>query len=453
MTAQEAATRLFDTTFLLGRLRRGKALERLLESGTAEAAVVLAAAVEKGAPEAGRILGRLLGLRPDRNPDLWAGLWAYWRGKRYGPLATAVGGGSAAARRQLADALSAMPVDDQGNDTVFALWLRLDDEGLAKVIEKQQRRASSLEMDALFGLCRGDAQRYLALDDPDQGIFQKAYLMASEDQKRRINDTVSRSQNARLVAAYDRALGGGADQAVVMAARKEAGDHDGLFAKLDGMALPQALELLEFWAETGGRPTDPARLDAVERALAAFKQVGHIEIEAGDAAPKGTVDVLAHWEQRQMSEADARKELGSEDPFVRAGALHLGVKRGLVDAAQLRQAGGKGGWMEKLVARLHLPEAAPAGGNEHVHWLNQGAGIDGQLLSAVLPGTLPQHQHFLDELERAGKAKGTPARTREGLLRIVTTLQGHFLGSTITVDESDDAAVPEIEVEDAKVEW
>ena len=454
MTVTEAAERLFDTTFFVGRFRRSKALKTLLASGSAEAAVALAEAVENTHPEADAILTHLLTLRPEGDAEMWAGLWAHWRGKRYAPLVQAVSN-SDGSQRRLIDALGAMPRDDEGNDTVFALWLRLDDDRLAGVMEEQDRRASSLELDALFGLTRGDAKRYLTLEDPDHSIFHKAYLMASDDQRRRINDTVSRSQDARLVAAYDHALSGQADHdpAMVLAALKEAGDQDGLFTKLEGMDLARALELVEFWAETGGRPTDPVRRDAVERAVAAFEQVGRIEVEVGETAPEGTTDVLAYWEGREVSDADLRKELDSLDPFVRAGALHLGRRRGLADDARLRKAGQSGDWLEKLVARLHLPELVPATQDEHVYWLNQGAGIDGRILSAVLPGTLEEHQDFLDALEQTKRAKGTPARKREGLLRLVTALQGHFLRGTITVDESDDAMAPAEEIEEAPDEW
>lgn len=454
MDVQQAKERLFDDGHLFGGMRRRKAVTTLLESGSADAAKALAEAVENNHPDAEGILKRLLAMRREEMPEMYATLWQYWKSKRYASLVKRVAD-SNKLRKSLTEALESMSKDDDGNETCFALWRLLEDGSLEAIISTQKRHAPGLEMDTLFGLVNGEVDRYLSLEDPEGLIFEKACLMASEDQKRRINNTILKSQNSRLISAYEQVRMDGHDPELVLEALKTANDQDGLFEQIKGMTFLQLLDLVEYWKETGARPEDASRKMVVDRAVSALEKLGDITIEQGTAAPSGSIDALTFWEQRKASDNSLLSELQSSDPFVRAGALYLGAKRGLIDRERLQQAGSEGSWMEKLVARLHMPELMTKGQNEHVYWLNQGRGFDARLMGAVLPGNLEENQVFLDELKKAAADKGEVARIREGLLRILTTCQGYFLRGVITVDESDDTAEKHaLEVKDADdIEW
>ena len=445
MDVKQAKRNLSDTTFLLGRFRRAKARKELLASSEPEAMAILADAAAAGASDASTILDDLLAIRHARGDRRFSALWGYWRNKRFEPLLRALGD-SKPLRKSLAAAAATLPANDVGNDMVFRLWLRLDDEALAKLIEDQGRKATSLELDALFGLARGDAGRYLQLDDPGGELFRRAFSLASPPMRQRINDTVAKAQVERLTQAYRKAL----DQ-LDLESLKNVGDHDGLFEATRAMAMPELLGVIEFWAQNGGRPAESRRLKTVERAVQAFQHAGAISVENKTSSPKGTADALEYWEGLKPSDADLRRDLSSEDPFARAGALHLGASRGLVDPAALRKAEQAGFWIEKLVARLHAPDLIPASGSpEHVHWVNECAGLDARLLNARVECTPDEYENNSRLLGESGKPKNAQGKRRAALLRILTGFQGVFVASEVEIDETDDATErAAIETEDA----
>jgi len=151
------------------------------------------------------VLQALLALRPEGEGGRFEALWRFWRGQAFEPLVRAVGD-AARARKALAGAAGSLPADDGGNEAVFRLWHRLDCSELAGVIEGQARKASSLELDALFGLVQGDAARYLDMEDPEGELFCGAFHLATPAMRQRINLTVAKAQVERLTLAYRRAM-------------------------------------------------------------------------------------------------------------------------------------------------------------------------------------------------------------------------------------------------------
>lgn len=455
MDLQKAKEHLFDEGRFFGGMRRRKAVKTLFESCNPEAAMVLAEAVENNHPDAEGILIKLLSLQREQLPEMHAALWQYWKKKRYAALRKAVAV-SDRLRKSLAEALELMPKDDDGNETIFALWRLLEDDSLAAIISRQRRHAPGLEMDTLFGLVSGEVDRYLLLEDPDGSIFEKACLMASDGQKRRINNTILKSQNSRLISTYEQARMDGHDPELVLDALKAANDQDKLFEQIQkGMTFLRLLDLVKYWKETGTRPEDASMKRVVDRAVTALEKLGDITIEQGTVAPSGSIDALTFWDRRNVSDDVLRSELESSDPFVRAGALYLGAKRKLVDRERLQKAEREGSWMEKLVVHLHMPELFTNRQNEHVYWLNLGQKFNARLMGAVLPGNLEENQFFADELKKAAAATDEVSRVREGLLRILTTYQVFFQRGVIIVDESDDTTeMHALEVKDADdIEW
>ena len=254
----QAEKHLFATTPLLGSILRKRAVERLFSSNSREAAVKLVGAVEERHIEADAIFHRLLLLQHSSQPVMHSALWNYWKASRFEELLKRMHA-SATLQPVLLQALEAMPENDWCNGLLFMLWSLLDRDDIADKIEASGRHAPALEMDALFGLVRGNPGRYLDLEDPDYSIFEKAWLAASGAQRQRISTTVLKSQDPRLVAAYDHAVKEGHDPQLVIEALKLCGDHDALLDRLHGLPFTCALEVIAFWEESGGRPKSPSK--------------------------------------------------------------------------------------------------------------------------------------------------------------------------------------------------
>ncbi|MBN1929825.1 MAG: hypothetical protein JW764_09830 [Chlorobiaceae bacterium] len=445
----QAEKHLFSTNPLMGRFLRNRAVERLFASHDREAAVVLAGAVEKNHPEADELFLRLLNLRNDSEPVMHAALWNYWKSRRFEELLKRTQT-SEALQAELLQALEAMPQSDWGSGLLFALWSQLDRDDIADMIEAQGRHAPALEMDALFGMVRGKPERYLNLEDPDYSIFEKAWLAASSVQRQRVSLTVLNSQKPRLIAAYDHAVRDEHDPQLIIEALKLCGDHDALFERLQGLPFNAALEVIAFWAESGGRPKAPAKAAIVEQAVALYREVARLLPESRSSALPGTREIFSFWTERYQSDESIRRDLSSPDPFRRAGALYCGAQRDLIPRSQIREVSVNGTWPEKLAVQylFNAPDASSR--NEHVVWLRPQDNVVAGILSMRLPGTLEESSRLADQFRSASAED-----YQHKLLQLLTLLQSYFLRGLITVDSSDDAtesnAVETEEVTD--VEW
>ncbi len=450
--AMHAEKHLFAAPVLLGRFIRRRAVERLFSSGKREAAIALANAVEKGHPEADTIFRRLLLLQHSEETVMHRALWNYWKTHRFEELLKRQEtSGSICSDIRLA--LAAMPESDWGNGIVFMLWSLLDRDDIADSIESRGRHAPSLEMDALFGLVRGNPERYLDLEDPDYSIFEKAWLAATGVQRQRISQTVLNSQKSRLIAAYDKAVRDEHDPQLVIDALKLCGDHDALFDRLNGLPFNGALEVIVFWAENGGRPKDPAKAAIVEQAIELYRDVAGLQPQSRMSMPLGTQEIFSFWTERYRNDEAIRQDLSSSDPFRRAGALYCGVQRDLIPRSRMREILVNGTWPERLAVQylFHAPEAGAR--NEHVFWLRPQKNFEAAILSMRLPGSLEESCCLADQLH--GALRQSDQTHRHKLLQLFTLLQGYFLRGLITVDSNDDATESNaVETEDTRdVEW
>ncbi len=445
---------LFATTPLLGAFLRKRAVERLFSGNSREAALELAGAVEGGHPEADAIFRRLLLLQHTDEPVMHGALWNCWKSRRFEELLKRTHA-SETLQPDLLQAIEAMPETDWGNGMVFTLWSIADRDDIAEKIEAKGRHAPALEMDALFGLVRGNPQRYLALEDPDHSIFEKAWLAATSTQRQRISTTVLKSQNPRLVAAYDHAVREGHDPQLVIEALKLCGDHDTLLDRLHGLPLTSALEVVAYWEENGGRPKNPSGKAVVEAAVALYRELPGLLLESRPSRPPGTRDIFSFWTERYGSGELQEQDLSSPDPFRRAGALFAGAQRGSVPRSRLQEISLNGTWPEKLA--LHYLVAVPEGGSrqEHVCWLRPQDNIVAGILATRLPGSPEESSMLMDRLYTGAGQADRSAGLQARLLQLLGLLQVYFLRGLITVDSSDDATEKTaVETEELKdMEW
>ena len=450
----QAEKHLFAITPLLGIFLWKRAVEHLFSSNSREAALKLAGAVEKGHPEADAIFHRLLLLQHSSQPVMHSALWNYWKASRFEELQKRMHS-SETLQQDLLHALEAMPENDWGNSLLFMLWTLLDRDDIAEKIEAKGRYAPALEMDALFGLVRGNPGRYLDLEDPDYSIFEKAWLAASGARRQRISTTVLKSQDPRLVAAYDHAVKEGHDPQLVIEALKLCGDHDALLDRLHGLPFTGALEVIAFWEVSGGRPKSPSKKAVVERAVALYRKLAALLAQSRSFAPPGTRDIFSFWTERYQSDELLQQDLSSPDPFRRAGALFAGAQQGLIPRNRLQEISLNGTWPEKLA--LHYLFTVPDANSrqEHVSWLQPQENIVAAILTTRLPGSL-EESTLMDERVHAGaRPADQSAQLQRKLLQLLTLMQGYFLRGLITVDSNDEATEKNaVETEElTDVEW
>ena len=434
----QAEKHLFSTTAFLGRYLRNKAVERLFSGKSKDAAVVLANAVEKGHPEADAIFRRLLHLEHSTEPVMHSAVWNYWKSRRFEELLKRTHA-SESLQSDLLQALDAMPDSDWSNGLVFVLWSLLDRDDIAESIEARGRHASSLEMDALFGLVRSNPERYLSLEDPDYSIFEKTWLAASSSQRQRISITVLNSQDPRLIAAYDHAVTDEHDPQLVIEALKICGDHDALLDRLNGLPFNSALEVIAFWAQSGERPKDPSRHALVEQAVALYRELAGLLPESRLSSLPGTRDIFSFWTEQYRSEESLLQDLSSPDPFRRAGALFAGAQRGLISRNRLQEISMNGTWPEKLALQYQFTVPDRGSRQEHLFWLQPQDNIEAGILATRLPGSLEESSRLTDRFHDMSGAGGQQPQFQHTLLQLLTLMQGYFLRGLITVDSSDDA--------------
>jgi len=450
----QAEKHLFANTAILGRFLRNRAVERLFTSGSREASVVLAGAVEMGHLESDAIFQRLLLLQHGNEPVMHSALWNYWKSRRFEELLKRTRS-SETLQPVLLQALDAMPENDWGNGMVFMLWSIVDRNDVAEKIEASGRHAPALEMDALFGLVRGNPGRYLDLEDPDFSIFEKAWLAASGAQRQRISTTVLKSQDPRLIAAYDHAVKEGHDPQLVIEALKLCGDHDALLDRLHGLPFTSALDVVAYWEESGGRPKSLSKKAVVEAAVALYRELAGLLPQSRPPRPPGTREIFSFWSERHQSDELLQQDLSSPDPFRRAGALFSAAQRGVIPRNRMQEISLNGTWPEKLALQYLFTVPDASSRQEHVCWLQPQDNIVAAILTTRLPGSL-EESSLLDERVHAGAgAADQSAQLQRKLLYLLRLLQGYFLRGLITVDSNDDAteknAVETEELTDA--EW
>ena len=450
----QAEKHLFATIPILGTFLRKRAVERLFSSKSREAAVALAGAVEEGHPEADAIFRALLLMQHSNEPVMHSAVWNYWKASRFEELLKRMHS-SETLQSVLLQALVAMPEDDWGNSMAFMLWTLLDRDDIAEKIEAGRRHAPALEMDALFGLVRGNPGRYLDLEDPDYSIFEKAWLAASGAQRQRISTTVLKSQDPRLVAAYDHAVKEGHDPQLVIEALKLCGDHDALLDRLHGLPFTCALEVIAFWEEGGGRPKSPSKKNVVEHSVALYRELAGLIPQSRPSAPPGTREIFSFWTERYRTDELLQQYLSSPDPFRRAGVLFSAAQRGLVPRSRMQEISLNGTWPEKFALQYLFTVPDASSRQEHLCWLQPQENIVAAILTTRLPGSLEESSLLAERAHAGAGAADQSEELQRKLLQLLSLLQGYFLRGLITVDSNDDATEKNaVETEElTDVEW
>ena len=168
MTLDEARKRLFDTTFLLGGLRRRAAIKALAASPGEAGVLALVAALGQNHPSPQEILHALVRLSPEAEADkveaLWTALVSHPKPALAGVLArlgrprarvvpaktardvlsVAVEGTGPEILQAIAVFARALPVGDEaGNDAIFAAWVRSQSAELERLIAEQGRQPAT----------------------------------------------------------------------------------------------------------------------------------------------------------------------------------------------------------------------------------------------------------------------------------------------------------------------
>lgn len=340
-------------------------------------------------------------------------------------------------RRGLLKTVEQLPNDEQLNNEIVEAWAKHESSELEDLIGKQGRKPARTELEALFYLVTRQVRAYQGLQDEGGEYFLQAFHLASPAFRQRINDTVVKSGNARLVEIYSKAMAGreGFDRQVYLQALKIAGDEDRLFESLREMKLIESLELCQRWAETSQLPKQDRRRQAAQRAVQAYRGLGQLTFDEGPTPPAGLRDLLAAWKQEPVSDDQRRQDAKAADPLLRARALYL---QGLSSAndPQGRQAATSDDWPLRLVARLLNPELAAA--DDHVQWLGVLTGMDADVLGASLAGTSVHYKRNSDRLAQA--RRGGPAAERGArLLEILCAFQGAFVSGDISLEATREA--------------
>lgn len=498
MNLGETKRKLWDTTFLLGGLRRKSAIKALAAASDPKAAAILGEAICRRHPNNNLIRERLSELRPPADQAKIDAVWDVWNERRSPELldflrelgyeaetpalnilsllalgkVDTISQDPAAGRdvlglagdqeenvqESVVEYAKKLPDSEEFNDEIFAAWMRTGSEGLEAVVAEQQRRPGRIELEALFDLVTGRADEFLSLADPDGVLFNQAFSLANEEFRKRINNTVLSSGKNRLVEAYQRARAArsGFDPKLVLDAYKKAGDDEKLFEATRELTLLEIFDLCEWWAENQSRPSDPARREVVETAVKAFGAIGRLSFEPGPEPPDGLVDIFDWWKSNPPDDKTLRAELDADDPITRARAVFLGNERGIVSREQLRDWDDGEHWPVKFVARVCAPEVVDSEKTDHVFWLNALGGIDGEVLGAKPGGTPEQYEHFSEVLGNLDPASGPIAERNRALLQILCTFMGHWLGGVVEWEDGREAtdrraAVIE-DIEDAPIE-
>jgi hypothetical protein len=487
MNLQEAQQKLYDQTFVLGRMRRKAAFKYLAETTETEAMDVLADALKKykNPKEVESVLVKVEdSAKIDR---LWQ-LWSDGRSTLLGDVLKKIQKSSSDERLSLLSLLkielesrlpldlknlrSAMgfvtdtdedvvkavvrfaerfPISEEFNDELFAAWIKTTSKYLQHVIQTQNRRPRSPSTEALFFLATGQTQRYQAMKDNDGGLFLEAWIMAPDALRRIINDTVAGSGDWRLAEAYEKALISREDFniEVHVKALKTAKNDEKLFEAARYMRLPELLDLCEYWTSNQWQPADARVQKVVTVAVKAYRKMRAIPIKSADPLPSGAVDIFDFWKSQNPDDRELKAGFQSEDPFIRAKSLHIGHSKGLVSETDMARAEQSDHWPDRLWARMQFHLVGKAG-PDHVEWIDTCTGIDGIMASARVACTPDEYESFKHQFERMVQSKASAADRSLYLLGILQAFQRYFNSGWIEVKEDDSAAESgAIEVMDA----
>ncbi len=336
--------------------------------------------------------------------------------------------------------ISRLPNDQQLNDAIVDEWLVCDNGFLFDLLRTQARYPSDGGKETLLRLLFGDASGYSAMYDTDGRLLAEALAAANETRRKRIVQAIQNSRDAALAEQLLRAslLVQGMDPGLALRALEASGDEDRLVDAARDMKGRELFELCRRWGETGRRPKDARKRGAVDRAVEALRDQPKIVVEPAEPLPAGLAGILDVWNKEPLSDEALRAELQAPDPLIRARALFLGAKRGVVAEDVLRAKSKSEDWPERFAAALHGCHADAA--NDHVYWVSVCAGQDaGAQEAPVACG--PEEFDRAETQLAANKRKGTPwARRIVGELQALQAFRA-LERNTITVEADDSAPI------------
>lgn len=349
------------------------------------------------------------------------------------------------------DYIASLPVKQEWNDIIVDEWIRSESPSIEKIIIDQGRLPSSPAREALLFLVTGRVKAYKEMKDEDGLLFMEALAMASQSMRQRINTVVQESKDSLLAGAYLKASKGikGLDSDLGLRALMASGNEDGLVDAAEKLDTSKLLELCERWAKNGRRPNDRKKAGAVERALAAYKRAGTFEVEEASPPPDGMQDIFQAWSSSKLKDEDIKKDIGSDDPFLRARGIFLGGRKGTVDQkALLSKAGGKD-WPERFIAALFAIDASLK--SDHCHWVKACSGFDAELLSAKVECGPDEYERCETIKETLRKGNGPVAARSLAILDVVQSFRALFIGGMIIVRADDSGKMGDVSLTKEKI--
>jgi hypothetical protein len=466
MGIQEAEARLYDATFLIGSMRRRAAVKRLSLSSAAKTAALLVKAVDKGHPNAGYIKEVLKSASYQTWTDRMWHIWASSRQEHAPPFflrfilkaglvkdlpvnrkivaegLSLLTDKDAQIQRNAEQLISGLPHEQTVNDLILDEWIRTESPFLEKIILEQKRLPSHPAKEALLFLVTGKAKAYNELKDEEGQYLIEAIAMAAPGMRTRINACVMESKDSQISYAYHKATMGSKDMDSEIALRAliASGNEDGLVKAAEDMTLAKLLDLCGHWEKTGRRPKEEKSRQTVENALSAYRKIGDIAVEPGQALPEGLQDMFEAWLAMPQKDKEIQNDLKAADPFIRARGLFLGSRKGLIDQETLRQKSKSPEWPERLIAALTSSDIQP--GDDHCHWVRSSSGFLDEYLTTKVGRNIDEYKRCEETRDKLKKNRGFWAGHTLAHLAILQTFRGLFTEGAIVRQNVPGADIP-----------
>ncbi len=338
-------------------------------------------------------------------------------------------------RQAVAAYLERLPNDELRNEVLFSVWLKTDSDRFKETLVASNRMPPSPAVEALYYLLNGDSKRYLEMEDTNGELFHEAWLVAREEQRKRINQTVVESHNEQLIQSYEQALAcrNDYDLDLHISALSSAGLDDKLFELLDQMNLPQALAGIRRWTENGWRPDGKRERELLDEVTSLYRTLPEA-VDAPHPSPiAGTESLLERWRDEADPDAD--------DPLSRAHRTFFEQVNEPDDPH----------WLVRFAASFHAPPLASSK-EDHVLWANANRCCFDVLKESQVRCTPEVAAATSDLLDRVRETPGPTATRLRIVLQILRTLQHHYCTDIELIDDDHPAVANAIEVEEVSLD-
>jgi hypothetical protein len=334
--------------------------------------------------------------------------------------------------------ISALPDDVQFNDAITDEWLRTNNGFLFGLLRKQLRLPSDGGKETLLRLLWEDVAGYRALNDSDGRLLAAALAIVDEDRRAKIIQAIQNSRDAALAEQLRRASMRvqGMDAGLGLKALLASGDEDRIVNAAREMKGSELFDLIRRWIENGRRPKDPRKRAAVEKAVAALKNLPKINVEDAGPLPSGTADLFDFWKNEKPSGDELRQNLQASDPLQRTRSLYLSFEQGIIDASVLQAKAGSEDWPERMAAAIY--GANPNAASDHVYWVSACAGEDSKSRNALVACGPDEFDRAAARLKTLRGSTGSLAKRSAAELEALQSFRA-LEKTGITVYEDDSA--------------